>query len=737
MGQPGIHDKTQTIDRWIAWIFASLSESMSKRVFLLVVMGVLAGSAVVAQNDTLRGESSEEVIVTATRTERKLSNVAVPAFVISKQQIEAVQLRRLNELLQEQTGVFITNGSGSGGFGGGIFGNGAQLQGMSAEYTMILINGEPIVGRQGGTINLSRLTLSNIKKIEVIKGPASSLYGSEAMGGVINIITELPVQNTLEGQVKAGGYGLFDATANAAMASRKTKAQFSYNHFKMGGIDHDRQVYGFQQDPFATHTLQSQVSHQFSNKTRLLVYGRYYAERARNAYEVADENLKMVRVSGDTRITDANINTSLIHNFSNKVSSFLRVYGTAYHSSQQLNLDATGASYYTDNFNQQFLRLENQTDIKTSTTNTLTAGGGYVWERLNTTRYAGIRTNGIGYAFVQNEWKPRSNLNIIGGLRYDANQQYASRLSPKLAVRYSPNHKLKLTASYGAGFKAPDFRQLYLSFINNASAGYTLFGANEISMARLQQLQQQGFVGEILERANDLAELKPETSHGFNAGAHYRFSQKWHAEVNAFYNKVSNQILFDVIALRSNGAQVFSYFNVARSFTTGAEFNAGWQATPEWQITGGYQLLFTGDRDVLDKIDAGQMFGRRQGTNEVFKMTRADYLGLPGRSRHMTNLKVMYRHATNGWNAALRAVHRSRWGTFDQDGNGIINRNDETAEGFVMLNATVGKQINRQWQVAVGVENILNYRDASNLPNIPGINGWVSVAFNIVNKKQP
>jgi outer membrane receptor for ferrienterochelin and colicins len=102
-----------------------------------------------AQLDTLTGES-QDVVVTATRTERKLSNVAVPAFIISQKELQGTQLRRLNEILQEQTGIFVTSGSGSGGFGGGIFGNGAQLQGMSPEYTLILVNGEPIIGRQGG-----------------------------------------------------------------------------------------------------------------------------------------------------------------------------------------------------------------------------------------------------------------------------------------------------------------------------------------------------------------------------------------------------------------------------------------------------------------------------------------------------------------------------------------------------------------------------------------------------------
>jgi outer membrane receptor for ferrienterochelin and colicins len=101
----------------------------------------------------------------------------------------------------------------------------------------------------------------------------------------------------------------------------------------------------------------------------------------------------------------------------------------------------------------------------------------------------------------------------------------------------------------------------------------------------------------------------------------------------------------------------------------------------------------------------------------------------------MANIKLMYAGKT-GWQATMRAIYRSRWGTFDQDGNGIINRKDETAEGFVLLNANVSKQITQHWQVAAGLENILNHRDAVNLPNIPGINAFVSVAFQLSKQKQ-
>jgi outer membrane receptor for ferrienterochelin and colicins len=130
----------------------------------------------------------------------------------------------------------------------------------------------------------------------------------------------------------------------------------------------------------------------------------------------------------------------------------------------------------------------------------------------------------------------------------------------------------------------------------------------------------------------------------------------------------------------------------------------------------------------MENIRAGQVFGREEGSGTVYKLTTSDYLGLPGRSRHMANLKLFYT-GSKGWQASLRAIYRSRWGTFDQDGNGIINRPDETARGFVMLNAGVQKQINRQWLAGAGVENILNHRDAANLPNIAGINAFVSLGY--------
>ncbi|TAE69408.1 MAG: TonB-dependent receptor [Bacteroidetes bacterium] len=703
----------------------------SSSVFALFMCSAL--TAQVGTADTLSGANATDVLVTATRTEVKLGNVAVPYQIISKAQIAATGVARLQELLQEQTGLFVTNGSGTGGVGGGVFGNGVQIQGMSPDYTLILINGEPIIGRQGGTLNLARFTVANIKKIEIVKGPSSSLYGSEAMGGVINIITEQPTQNSLQAGIRAGGYGIVDANVGGNWVTRKSFVSVQANHYRFGGSDFDKNSFGFTQDPFQSNTLQVQYNQRLSPKTKLLTFFRANREITNNAFEVLGSAGRTI--TGDIRVNDINLNPTLVHQFSKKIQSSLRLYFTEYHSIQNLTEADKTTPYYYDNFKQRFLRIENQTNFYLSTRHTLSAGGGAVEETLITNRYAGVRGNTIGYLFAQHEYAPNKQWNVIAGVRYDRNEVYASRMSPKLAIRYQPSDRLKITASFGAGFKAPDYRQLYLSLVNAAAGGYAIYGANEIDIAKLVQLQQQGFIQTILPRAADLQLLKPETSVGINLGSQYKFSNKLQMDVNLFNNDISNQIVFDIIALRSNGSSVFSYFNVNQSFTRGIELNLHYQPTKNWHISGGYQFLQTADKAVVNAIREGRMFGRNEQTNQVYQLSRADYRGLPNRSPHMANIKIGYDNAATGWLANIRAIYRSSWGTFDKDGNGIINRTDELAQGFVQINASVGKTFHPNWQVQTGVENLLNHIDANNLPNILGRNYYVTVKYNLSIKK--
>jgi len=140
------------------------------RFFLVFCMLITGRCFAQTPSDSLVKNPLEEIVITATRTERKLGNIAIPVTLITQKQLKQTGALRLNEILQEQTGLFLSAGTGSNAVGGGIFGNGIQMQGLSPDYTLILLDGEPLIGRQGGVMDLSRFAIGNIKKIEIVKG---------------------------------------------------------------------------------------------------------------------------------------------------------------------------------------------------------------------------------------------------------------------------------------------------------------------------------------------------------------------------------------------------------------------------------------------------------------------------------------------------------------------------------------------------------------------------------------
>jgi outer membrane receptor for ferrienterochelin and colicins len=706
-----------------------------KRVNSILLILILAVPALSQEDTTLFSKTLTELVVTATRTERKLSNVAVPVQIISKSAIAQSGSVRLNDILSEQTGLYITSGGATSSAGGGVFGNGIQLQGLSPDYTLILLDGEPIIGRQGGVIDLSRLAVGNIKKIEIVKGPSSSLYGSEAMGGVVNIITEQAHLNRLDASFRYGRFNSTDANLAAGIKKEKWSLQLFGNRNSSDGFDLDKTAPGKTIDPYGSYTTQARFNFYPTQKTKISLSGRYYNEKQDNYFLTQDIGTgNIIAITGDGRVKDMNLNPVITQQFNNNLRSSMRFYFSRYEYEQTLLKDADKSPYYYDFFQQDFYRVENQTDINLPAKNFVSIGAGFVEEKLNTTRYAGKRTNDIRYAFIQDEWRASERFTLIGGLRYDDNSAYQSRLSPKLAGQYKINDKLRINASYGAGFKAPDFRQLFLNFLNTAAGGYVVYGANEITIVELEAQKQQGILSDILPRASQLAFLKPEISKGFNAGANYDVNEKLNFGVNFFRNDIDNLIQVDIIAFRSNAAPVYSYFNVKQAYTQGAEFNSSYKLNNNFQIQGGYQYLMTADKADIKRIKEGNVFARDLQTSEAYHVTRSDYAGLPNRSKHMANAKLFYDNKKKGWSASLRVIYKSRWGTYDKDGNGIINREDEFAKGSALFNINAAKTI-KAFRLQAGIDNLLNYKDEINLPGQPGIQPYISINYSFIKNK--
>src|SRR5699024_39687 len=119
-----------------------------------------------------------------------------------------------------------------------------------------------------------------------------------------------------------------------------------------------------------------------------------------------------------------------------------------------------------------------------------TVGSGYKHEQLKAKRYDGQPAFNSYFIYGQHEWMPTPKWDIIAGLRYDGHSEYSAQLSPKLSARYKFSDWLHLRASAGSGFKAPDFRQLFLNF-TNPTVGYSVFGSSTVRQ-RVEELQERG-----------------------------------------------------------------------------------------------------------------------------------------------------------------------------------------------------------------------------------------------------
>jgi outer membrane receptor for ferrienterochelin and colicins len=686
---------------------------------MLLFIGFIGVAQTASVADSARSVDMDEVVVTATRSERLLGNTAVPVTLIRQQTIRQSGSLRLHDILGEQTGLFITQG----------FGRGVQMQGLSPDYTLILLDGEPLIGRMGGVLDLTRLTVGNIRKIEIVKGPSSSLYGSEALAGVINIITDGSGQRKFQADARYGRFNTADLSVDGSTRFGRLRLTGFLNYNSTQGYSLLPNSIQKTVEPYWRLTGQQSVAYDLSERTRFRASFRQHHEDIVNSIVVQNLGSQLLS-KGRELNNDYNITPSLSHRFSDAVRTTLRGYASEF-SSRQL-LDVAGESNsYNDRFRQRFIRIEDQTDISLGASLSLNVGGGYILETVRSNRYDSLETerrNTIGYAFLQQEWRATEKLVFTGGVRYDRNATYASVWSPKLAVQFRPTASLRINASVGRGFKAPDFRQLYLNFTNIAAGSYSVFGSL-VAAEEIRRLQADGQIDQVLPAFGLLKDLKPETSTGINLGLQYDLRPGWQAKVNLFRNDIENLILTDIIAYKRNGGQIFSYLNVSEAFTQGLEAELAARPAEKLSVSGGYQFLITADKSVLAEIRAGRVYKREASTGISSQLDRAGYAGLPGRSMHMANLKLFYGSEADRWSANLRMIWRSRWGTSDLDGNGLINRDDEFARGYLQVNLAGGFRVNRMLHVMAGIDNLFNYSDPYNLPGQPGINPFLRLSL--------
>jgi len=562
-------------------------------IFTLLSFSFFCGYTQRVENDSTKVTELKEVILTATRTERQLSSLPLPVTLVTKNNIIQSGTIRLNEILNEQTGIITV--ADQSGF------EGIQIQGIASDYILILIDGVPLVGRRSGNFDLSRLTVGNIKQIEIVKGPSSSLYGSEALGGVINIITEKPKTDDLTGNAsyRFGSFTQQDINIDIKQGFEKLRYGFFANRFSSEGYDLNPDAEGQTVNPFENYTVNGRIYYDFSEKLTLFTSARFYDQTQEAGFVLED-----VAFEGDSDEREWNIHTRLDQKWNDELSLSYELYYTNYLANETLFDPIANTILSNSDFDQRLFRPEIRGNYKFSKSGTLTAGIGLQYDKLDRTFFDEKVNFNSQYLYAQYDVNPIKKLNIILGGRLDNHSEYSNQLSPKLAVRCQLTDHIAAKGSVGYGFKAPDFRQLYFDFTNSA-VGYTVLGYN-VAIEQLAQLQAQGQILDVVVAESDLQDpLLAESSIGYNLGMIYK-KGKWNTEVNLFRNDFTNLIDTRIIARKTNGQNVFSYVNFDEIYTTGAELNVNYKVADNIRLSGGYQLLYAFDWGGFCKRSANQ-----------------------------------------------------------------------------------------------------------------------------------
>lgn len=642
---------------------------------------------------------SETVVVTATRTLRDIEEVTIPVSVVGSEEISRSGSMRLSDILAEQTGMQIVSDHGTG----------IQVQGFDPDYTLIMIDGNPVIGRTAGTLELDRISVRNVEQIEIVKGPSSALWGSDALAGVVNIITQQSARPFSGGlTTRYGENNTLDLAGDVSFRAQKWSNDFFANRNSSGGYRVNSNSVGQTVPDYENYTFSYRTDLELNDRITFDASLRYFTEDQENTDFISDEEGNQNLLDSRASREDFVINPSLSIQPADRFDIKVGLQSSFYKTESDLTYIESGELYEASDFNQFYNKPELQAGYRWDNRHHSLIGAGAIFERLEADRYPGEPDFTTQFLFAQHSWTPAQKLEVTAGVRYDSHSEYSSQLSPKFSARYNAADWLQLRASVGRGFKAPEFRQLFLDF-TNATAGYSVFGSST-ALEGLARLEGAGQISQVLISPDQFEEIKAESSIAANVGVDMDFLDEFRFRVNLFRNNVTDLIETAPVARKTNGQSVYTYFNLEEIYTQGAEAELRWTPSADFQASAGYQLL-----DAKRLVEDERNVQNEEG--EVVTRTFRSHEPMLNRSKHSGNVKLFYENEA-GWGATVRGMLRGRYGLYDSNGNGYAD-GDEYENGYTVWNLSASKRFYDDFRLQLGADNLLDYTNI-NIPSLPG-----------------
>ncbi len=431
-----------------AWMTAAstLSSWIAKaRKYLLIIL--LTGSVPLVSIAQDEGSEMEEVVVTATRIPTPISKTLSATTIITTEDIERIKPDGIGDLLNRISGIGFRD-SGGRGSAGSLF-----IRGSNSSHTIILINGIRTSSATLGTTNLINIPLEQIERIEVVKGPLSGLYGADSIGGVIQIFTKKYDAQDLESSVSStigsNKTSKFSGSFKAGTEDIGLVASLSYEN--TDGIDRTACKEQGNED----EDLYRNKSAHLSLSSALQDHLDWYINHSHSESKTEYDNTLNCGAGGDNLYLKSKLNMTnmrLDYDFSTTTKISFKL-GTTTDLSQRF---ASNVSH----FKTKKYDYSIQGDMNLSDQNQISIGADHHKDKIVTKNtYAKTKRSNKGLFLV---WQRTGDkFGTVANVRYDNNQAYGSNSNLNLQQSIRLTNGYQIIASYGTGFRAPTFNDLY------------------------------------------------------------------------------------------------------------------------------------------------------------------------------------------------------------------------------------------------------------------------------------
>lgn len=676
----------------------------------------------------LDGDALQEVVVTGTGTSNLLKNTPVHTEVITRKMLDNYGGKSVEEILSGLTSSFA--------FNEGDMGSQMQLNGLGNNYILILIDGKRIHGDVGGENDLGLINPHNIEKIEIVRGAQSALYGSDAIAGVVNIITRKPA--TANGQT---GLSLENATR---YGSHNDLRQHNGIGFRIGNLQSNTTFQlqhndGWQNTPleyaeaklltdsrnktankYTNWQIAERLTYDYSKQLSLYANGSYYEKRISRptdghhpSCDVYTYDLKYRNASaamgGSYKFKDAGGKDAKQSFLDFDVSWNKHAYYYLYTDTTLADGYYRGQftaylPYFPDQLNLQSDQQRVMANVKCvfylPYSNTINTGIEYRYDYLHAPMrvISGKANDWTAAYYVQDEFNYVPWLNITAGLRLIENGAFGFRATPKVSVMLSAGD-FRLRLGWSEGFKTPTPKELKYHYLHAMGSSMFYYMGN--------------------------TNLKPQISNYLSANVEYR-TNRFSFSVMGYYNALDNMITLVNVpvseipvdattSFMGDGSMKVTprmYKNAEKAKTYGIDVNASLNITKELSITANYSYLDT-EADIYDSA--------KGTTHRVV---------IDGMAHHKWNAFANWDHAFGssyrlGLNLSTRGSSK-RYYQNDGDGKAFQIWRLNTTHSFP---ARSDSKRTTTYRVEFGIDNIFNYCDTTPHPYHLGTNTSGTTVF--------